>query len=160
MLFAHVVSDRELVDARIQLVYHFSGMSDKGAQTEDVASIVERYRVKLDLQPWEDWARSVAAVAAAVFFDSGIPYQLGRRSGRTQHGILCALALCEQRSAAVLAICAEPVSNLRYCIDMARQSIAGLGLEIRITRDFPGCSQGELSVLYTDHHIHIKRSAP
>lgn len=31
-----MVSDRELVDARIEFMYHFSGMSDKGAQTVEV----------------------------------------------------------------------------------------------------------------------------
>jgi hypothetical protein len=37
LLVAHVVSDRELVDARIKFMYHFSGMSDKGAQRPDAA---------------------------------------------------------------------------------------------------------------------------
>lgn len=128
-------------------------MSDKGAQ-EDVASIVERYRVKLGLQPWEEWAERVAKEVARF----GIK-PTGRRSGRTTFGILKAIALCEQREATVLAIDAQPLTNRNYCIELARRSIAILGLRIRVTEDYPGCSRGDLSVLYTDHHIHIPRLA-
>lgn len=128
-------------------------MEDKGAQ-KDEAVLVERYRVKLGLQPWEEWADRTARTAAT---QGSLPK--GRRSGRTTLGILRAIAMCERLGAAALAISAEPLANRKECLRIARNSVAALELSIRVTEDYPGCSRGDLSVLYTDHHIHIKRPA-
>lgn len=121
---------------------------------EDESVLIESYRVKLGLQPWEEWADRMAKAVELLGIKS-----TGRRSGRTTFGILRAIAMCEQREATVLAISAEPLANRKECVQIAKNAIAALGLSIRVTEDYPGCSRGDLSVLYTDHHIHIKRSA-
>jgi len=125
------------------------------SKSEDVEVLVERYRIKLNLKPWGEWADHMAEVARKAATYRGIPVERGRRTGRTQLGILKAIALCEKTGARVLAIKAEPKANLENCLHMARESVARLGLQIRVTPDFPGCSRGELAVSYVDHNIHI-----
>lgn len=129
-------------------------------QSEDVDTLVERYRIRLNLKPWEEWADHMTSAAGKIAALRGTPVERGRRTGRTQFGILKAIALCEQTGARVLAIKAEPKANLDNCLYIARDSVAGLGLQlkIRVTADFPGCSRGELAVSYVDHHIHIGKA--
>lgn len=50
-----MVSDRELVDARMDFMYHFSGMSDKGAQT-----------IEADLDNSDDGPRSFESVTTMI----------------------------------------------------------------------------------------------
>ena len=137
-----------VVDGRVPVVYYFLSMESK--PNDDIADIVERFRIALGLKPWEEWADQITA---ALMRSSGITNTQHRRTGRTQFGILQALAKCIQVGASVLSIQADPELNRRYCIDMARENISKLGLDIRVTRDFPGCSNGDLAVLYVDHHI-------
>lgn len=137
-----------VVDGRVRCVYYFLSMESK--RYEDIDVLVEGYREKLGLMPWEDWA---AIIDSTLRREHGIDNRSRRRTGRTQFGILRAIAMCEQKGAVVLSIQAEPLTNMNYCIGMARTSIDRLELDIRVTADFPGCSDGNLAVLYTDHHI-------
>lgn len=132
-------------------MYYFRSMESK--RYEDIDALVEGYRVKLGLKPWEDWARQIDEIPMK---DHGVGNRQRRRTGRTQLGILKAIAKCEREGAVVLAIQAEPMANMKYCVHMAKDSIFKLGLDIRVTADYPGCSDGNLAVLYVDHHIHTR----
>lgn len=145
-----------MVDVRVRVVYYFFSMESKSEtppRYEDIDTLVERYRIRLGLKPWEEWVEYINAI---LLKQTGKSNTQHRRTGRTQFGILRAIALCEQRGAVVLAVSADPPPNRSYCINMAENSIAGLGLDIRVTPDYPGCSEGDLAVLYTDHHIHVR----
>ncbi len=70
----------------------FRAWGDRDRSRGDVDAIVERYRVKLGLRPWSEFALSASDLQEAGWH--GHPSQ-ERRSGRTTLGILTTLAKCE-----------------------------------------------------------------
>lgn len=114
----------------------------------DLDDDVEQMRVQLGLKPWDEHARDAAEMVRKVGSD------VGRRSGRTMRGILRAIAQCKRDGARLLTIDAEPWANLDYCVHMARDVVARLGMDITVKPDKMGVALGRgLAVLYTDHHV-------
>lgn len=97
----------------------------------------EGFRVKLGLRTWEDQAQHAVSTGATD----------GRRSGRTCRGLLTAIARCVARGAHVLVIDGYNNANSDYCVAMARDLAAQLGLQIDVRRK----GDGRCSVMYIDH---------
>jgi hypothetical protein len=116
----------------------------------DATALVESYRVKLDLAPWHEHEQSTRDKYDTVG---------GRRSGRTTHTILYALARTATFPDERVVLRADP-SFVNYCRDMMRGYAARLDVDASrievVTHDWkPSYTSQDRSTKWTffaDHY--------
>lgn len=109
-----------------------------------VEAHVETWRIKLGFKPWDEFAREAATLAVEH------KLEVGRRCGKTAHALLNALALAVTRGEHVIYFGDPANANTAYCINMAREFIVKLGLDLTVERDSRG-GRGRRAIVYYDH---------
>lgn len=122
-------------------------------QSAEVDELVERWRVLLGFQPWDEFEKAMLAEAAKR------QLELGRRCGKTARALLHVLAIGVVTEKRTLFFGDAWNANTSYCYNMARDFIDKLGIKINPSRSSGRLRPPRGALVYFDHYEPRQRGA-